>query len=228
MGTPPYAVVVDRVSALLAGADDEVAARPVPACPRWTVRQTLAHLVGVPADILAGNLERAGRDEWTQAQVDARADRTIAELLAEWARTGPQVAPGLVGPLGGQPVFDAVTHELDLRGALGLPAEADADVLAEALRWLVPNFGRAVVRRGSPALQLVADSGSWLCGEGEPAGVLAGSNVDVLRSISGRRTKEQVAALLTTQHPDGIEAWWPAFRWGPFTPPASPADTPDR
>jgi hypothetical protein len=36
---------------------------PVPCCPDWTARQTIAHLVGACADILAGRTENAGSPE---------------------------------------------------------------------------------------------------------------------------------------------------------------------
>lgn len=221
-GPTPYAVVAGRVAGLLADVDEATAERVVPACPSWTVRQTLAHLVGVTADLAAGNLARAGRDDWTAAQVAARQDRSVAELLAEWETTLPTVAPMLAGPVGGQPTFDALTHELDLRSALHLPLEADPAALRVALDWLVPRFGGAVERREAPALLVVADDleAAWRCGAGEPQTTLRGSGVDVLRSASGRRTRDQVAALL-----DGdVEPWWPAFRWGPFSPPSEPVD----
>ena len=55
--------------------DDAAAARPVPACPGWRVRDVLAHLCGNCTDIAAGNIDGAGTDEWTAAQVDARRDQ---------------------------------------------------------------------------------------------------------------------------------------------------------
>lgn len=218
---PPYAVVAERIAAAVrACGGDAIADREVPACPLWTVRQTLAHLAGGAADISVGNLARAGRDDWTAEQVQARADRSVTDLLDEWAVTAPRIAGFLVGPAGGQAVFDALTHEFDLRSALGLARAEPDEVLPVAVAWLAPNFGRAVERRGVPALRVVADSGTWEFGSGEPAATLRGNDYDVLRSISGRRTREQVQTLL-----DGdVDTWWPAFRWGPFTPPATPVD----
>ena len=40
--------------------DDAAAARPVPACPGWRVRDVLAHLCGNCTDIAAGNIAVGG------------------------------------------------------------------------------------------------------------------------------------------------------------------------
>src|SRR5438132_399041 len=63
----------------------------VPTCPRWTVHDVVAHLTGVCADILTGNLEGVATDPWTEAQVSSRKNRTMAELVEEWNELGPQV-----------------------------------------------------------------------------------------------------------------------------------------
>lgn len=54
--------------------------------PEWRVRDVLAHLAGATADIASGNLADVASDEWTGAQVDARRDVPIDEVLDEWAR----------------------------------------------------------------------------------------------------------------------------------------------
>src|SRR5436305_1642837 len=69
--------------------DETAASRPVPACPGWRVRDVLAHLCGNCTDIAAGNIADAGTDAWTAAQVDARREVPLAELLAESDEAGP-------------------------------------------------------------------------------------------------------------------------------------------
>src|SRR5262245_55864456 len=70
---------------------DAVADLPVAACPQWTVKNTISHLAGVAADVLAGNLEGVATDPWTAAQVDARRERSLADILDEWEADDPQV-----------------------------------------------------------------------------------------------------------------------------------------
>src|SRR5687768_14546284 len=105
----------------LAGAGDP--ASVVPTCPAWTVKDTVAHCAGVASDILAGNLDGAPGDPWTAAQVDARRDTSLDEIVAEWQEAGPQI-DGMIdsfGPAGAQLLFDLATHEHDIRLALDAP-----------------------------------------------------------------------------------------------------------
>ena len=55
----------ERISEIASDTPDEALSRTVPACPDWTVRDLLAHMVGVAEDFAAGNFENAGSDEWT-------------------------------------------------------------------------------------------------------------------------------------------------------------------
>jgi len=57
------------------------AAMRVPATPEWTVKDVVAHLAGVCADILAGNLEGLTTEPWTAAQVEARRDKDLGQCL---------------------------------------------------------------------------------------------------------------------------------------------------
>ena len=110
------------LTALTRSLDDPDQARPVPATPGWDVRDVVGHVVGISADLLAGNLAGAGTDEWTAAQVDPRRGVPLADVLAEWSDRAPtleeQVAswpPEFAATL----VADLATHDLDVRGALG-------------------------------------------------------------------------------------------------------------
>jgi hypothetical protein len=57
-----------RILELVADLDDRAVATPVPACPEWSVQDVVAHLTGVCADIMAGNVAGAATDPWTAAQ----------------------------------------------------------------------------------------------------------------------------------------------------------------
>src|SRR5436305_4505296 len=82
----------DRVIALLADAGPEAATVSVPACPAWTVKDVVAHLTGLCADVLSGNIAGAATDEWTGAQVDARRQVPLADVVAEWDDLAPKFA----------------------------------------------------------------------------------------------------------------------------------------
>jgi uncharacterized protein (TIGR03083 family) len=241
----PYLQVAVRVrdlvgAAVTAGGSgaasvQDVAATRIPACPDWTVHDVVAHLGGVADDVLAGNVADAGRPTWTAAQVQARHDVALEVLLDRWVAATTRMGPAAAGPAATQMTMDALTHELDLRQALAAPLP-DVD-LTPALEWLVARFDGVLRRRQLPCLRIVAtgpgEPGKWLlpgttADEGaarDPqVAQLAGSQVDLLRSLTGRRTREQVLALLTPTAAVTADDWWRAFTWGPFVPPAAPTE----
>ncbi len=122
-----------RTAELVRGTDPDAMDAIAPATPEWRVRDLLAHLVGVSADAVEGRLEGVATDPWTAAQVDARRDASITDLLAEWDDYGAHFEGVLVeipAALSGQAVFDAVTHEADMRHALAQPGERTSDGVA--------------------------------------------------------------------------------------------------
>lgn len=219
-----YLVVRQRLTDALAGLPDEQAERPVPACPRWTVRQTVAHLAGACADILAGRLEDAGSEAWTARQVEAAAERSLADLLVDWAGTGPQVAALLAAApkIMGQVLMDAVSHEYDLREALDLPlpsAAPDGDpVLATAVGWVAPRFLRSAEKAGFPRFRISSGDRTWTYRDGEgPEATLTGTHLELLRALTGRVPLTRIRSLSWDAAP---EPWLPAFTWAVFEPAA--------
>ena len=105
----------------------------VPATPEWRVHDVLAHLVGVTDDVVNGRLD-GHRERRVDAGAGRRARRDVptAELLAEWDELGPQFEAMLAAApaeIAGQALFDAATHEHDLRNALGVPGARDSDAV---------------------------------------------------------------------------------------------------
>lgn len=128
-----YSRAVERTSRLLARIDERTA---VPATPGWLARDVLAHLVGVADDVLAGNVQQYAQDQWTEAQVAARRDRSVDDLLSDWeslveplvAVLRDPVARGLDASFASLPVIDLLAHEHDLREAVGEVGFAGATV----------------------------------------------------------------------------------------------------
>src|SRR2546430_10175368 len=83
-----YGALRSRVSDLVRGADEEQLELHTPAAPEWRVRDVVAHLSGITADINAGNLDGVATDAWTARQVDARRDWSIEQVLEEWDTEG--------------------------------------------------------------------------------------------------------------------------------------------
>ncbi|MFY2859696.1 maleylpyruvate isomerase N-terminal domain-containing protein [Mycobacterium sp. THU-M104] len=197
-----YRLVHRRVDALLRGRAD-VAELTVPACPDWTVHQTVAHLTGIAQDIATGNLDDVGSQAWTQAQVERLDGLSIDELLDLWAQSiDPLAAQLTLGPklAAGQLVFDALTHEHDIRGSLGEAGCRVGDLSYQvALGFLATMFDLAFRHTGQAAMRLTTPSiGTVQLGDPDAAADLLAiglSDFDALRAFGGRRSVRQLSAL---------------------------------
>jgi uncharacterized protein (TIGR03083 family) len=184
-----YAEARLRIADLVVGLGEE-ADRPVPTCPAWSVRDVIAHLAGVCADILAGNLVGVGTEPWTDAQVSARRGQSIDDLIKEWWQLAPQVeqfGDHFPGRTGAQWVLDVTTHEHDIRGALGAPGARQSEGVGMGLDLLVTALLHAAVSaRGLPPVEVRAGGRSWTVGTGEPA--VAG-NEETLAAAAAKRAR---------------------------------------
>jgi uncharacterized protein (TIGR03083 family) len=214
-----YRHVRDNVTAWL-GAHPGLASTPVPACPGWTVRHVLSHLVEVSWRV-------AKRWDRVTGELPAGTeDAEPAVLLELWRLTGELVDRILVE---GQDqkarvlIMDTLTHEYDIRQAIGLPVPVDHPAMRGALGTLVLGFDRSVRARGLPPLLVRTHGGEWTVGDGTAETTLTAVRYDLYRSLAGRRTHAQIAGLGWSGPAD---PWFPAFEWGPFHPPATPVEHP--
>jgi uncharacterized protein (TIGR03083 family) len=195
-----YRGVRERVTGLLSDLDPTGWEQRVPHCPEWTIRETLAHLVGVVDDAVHGNLAGAGTNEWTRIQVAKRVGIPGATLLDDWNTYGPFMEGRLsqMGLAAAQGVFDAVTHEHDLRFALGTPGSRESDAV-----WVAAHFVHT--RMASRAnIGLILD-GFEALPEGSPATVtFIGSAFDAIRIFASRRTEAQIRGLNWSGDPSSV------------------------
>ncbi len=217
-----YAATRERITQLVGELGDGEFARPVPACPGWSVKDLLAHLAGVVDDALAGRLDGVATEPWTQAQVETRRDRTVADIVGEWEAKAPQFEAVLdhVGAAGPQAVFDVVTHEHDLRGAVGRPGARDSQALRVALAFAAPAL---VQSHTGPALRLrAADGQEWVKADAaDPVATLTADAFEILRAAAGRRSLQQIRGMAWT---GDVDAVLPAFTFGPFAPRDTPLE----
>src|SRR5689334_21231511 len=177
-----YQALRGRVRVVVEHADDGAMQAIVPATPEWRAHDVLAHLVGVSDDVVNGRLDGIASDGWTQAQVDARLDRGTGDLLAEWEETAPQFESMLAAApaeIAGQALFDAATHEHDLRNALGAPGARDSDAVGTGWEWLVG----ARTRDGARALRFVVEDGEQASGVGDPVARIEASRFELFRAV---------------------------------------------
>ena len=205
-----------RISALVADLDEQRAGTLVHGSPQWRVKDVVAHVAGICADILAGNIDGVATDPWTAAQVDARRTVPVSEIVEEWRELGPQVEavlPSFPPEPAAQLLADLTTHEHDVRGALGRPGARDSDALAISLEFVAPNFISALAGRDLPALCLRAGDAEWMADGARPVASVSADRFELLRALTGRRSASQLRQLRWEGDP---EPYLPAFEWGPF------------
>ena len=190
-----YAESRRRLGEVITAAGPGAGDRPVAACPGWTVRDVIAHLVGVIEDANAGRISGIPEVAQTAEQVARHRDDPVEDLLARWAELAPpfeaviaqlQIAPAY---------FDVLSHEHDVRAALGAPGDReDRGVVFAGQRLCDVGDARVRIDVGEP-------------GEPPPDGatyVLRASPFDVLRFRLGRRTADQVRAMRWSADPTPI------------------------
>jgi uncharacterized protein (TIGR03083 family) len=188
-----YSESQTRVIALVTTLSPSALATIVPGTPRWTVEQLVAHLTGVCADTVDGRTEGAATETWTSRQVAERRGRPLPDLLEEWHdRTAVLVnmlaTPGQVDAS----AFDLLTHEHDLRGAVGLAGPSDPAAVLGVTSRVTGRVDHLVKKTGLPALRLVHDEGEWLCGAGDAAVTGTAPTMEWFRALFGRRSPGQI------------------------------------
>lgn len=175
-----YIALRARVIDLLRSTPESSGDIVVPCTPAWTVRQLAAHLVGVPEDILAGRMEGVASDAWTHAQVERFGHLSLSELADLFEASAPKIDAiihNFPQPIISQFVMDAVTHEQDMRSALDVPGGRDSKAIEVGVGFF---------------LNLIEVSDPPLFNELTSTSV---SQWDILRSLTGRRTVEQMNSI---------------------------------
>jgi uncharacterized protein (TIGR03083 family) len=189
----------ERIVGLLSTIDAGQWGTEVPACPGWTVRDVVAHVVAVAEEWSDGRLSGAPSDAQTAAQIARFRDADTADLLAAWAVAAGELdrqaqTRGLVAPVG-----DIVVHEHDIRGALGRPGARDSAAVRHVSDQLLDKL------RPPIALRVVVEDGEYRSG---PAGGdelrLRTSRFESVRWRTGRRSRAQLAAMDWSAEPGPV------------------------
>lgn len=201
----------------LAGPAD--AARRVPSCPAWTVRDLVAHLVGLAEDVIRGNVGDYATDAWTAAQVERRSDHSVEVMLSDWQALAEELAnafeqlPSFLPPA---IVVDIVEHEQDLHEALRQSDIVRHGRVEVALASLIAGLRAVHAASDLPSYEIEAtDWRTWSIGTSEPVGSLRAHSNLLLRALAGRRPRTEVAALDWTMDPEPFldHFLYPTFRW---------------
>jgi len=82
-----YTELRARVTEMMQLLTLEQAQTTVPQCPQWTVKDCFAHMVGIPEDVINGQMEGVASEAWTDRQIQRHAQDSVADLLAVWDAT---------------------------------------------------------------------------------------------------------------------------------------------
>ena len=199
--------VIALVGDLPAG---RAATTTVPACPDWSVRDLLSHMVGLGADVVAGDEPDDHNEAWTQKQVAARRDRDVAALIEEW-RAVAEPLRAWMRAHGTRPLGDVVIHEQDLRGALGEPGGQDTPGLAAIRDVCAGRVATGLADVGAPGpIALVGTRWTW-CSTGavdDAAVEVRATDFDLARALMSRRSAHQLRARTVR---GDVEPYLPAF-----------------
>jgi len=167
-----------RVTALMQGISAEKAQTVVPHCPQWTVKDCLAHMIGVPEDVINGQMDGVTTDAWTDRQVQRHAQDSVDDLLTTWSTIAPTFAsilPRIPQPVLSQFMFDQTTHEHDIRRAVSKPGARDTLAVAVAEGFI----RNSLAQNADPEIAQLA--------------VHKLTGFEFLRSLSGRRSRAQIS-----------------------------------
>ena len=173
-----YTELRARVTEMMQSLTLEQAQAIVPHCPQWTVKDCLAHMIGVPEDVINGQMEGVASEAWTNRQVLRHAQDSIADLLSIWETNAPvfaKILPNIPQPVISQFMFDQTTHEHDIRTAVGQPGARDTLAVAVAEGFI----RNSLAQQSDPAIAELANH------------KLTG--FEYLRSLSGRRSRSQIS-----------------------------------
>ena len=101
----------------------------------------------------------------------------------------------------GQMVFDAFTHEQDIRGALDAPGGRESAAAAIAFDWITANMRAPADAspddpRLRPPIHVVTEAGEAdILGSAAATTTVRVSRFEFLRTITGRRSRHQIETL---------------------------------
>jgi uncharacterized protein (TIGR03083 family) len=186
---------------MLRAAPSTALATAVPATPAWTVKDVVAHVVGLAADLNAlrfPDADDTGGDRFSARQVSSRAGCTLDELIAEWDVEAPVFEGGLRAfgyEFGSHFVADVHAHYHDVRAAVSLSDDPDPVAVGVALDHYLGHIDEQLTARGEGRVRMVADGLDRTVGRGEVVATLRTEPFTLLRVLSARRSLREVRAL---------------------------------
>ena len=170
--------------------------------PGWTVREVVAHVCGLNADVSGGARTNLGSDEVTARQVAERSEHSVEDICTEWLShaDGMQRAIDEESFFGLRLSADLVVHLHDVQHALGLPVDRESVGSISGGQTYGARTPDRLVEVAGVWLGINLTDGSrfepsTLAPDGMRTLTLEATPHDVLRSVTGRRSRREVRAL---------------------------------
>jgi uncharacterized protein (TIGR03083 family) len=172
---------------------------PVPTCPGWSVRDVVAHLAGNAEDMAAAPFTTPPSDEQTAAQVARLRGRSVMQLLDDWDRDASPIEDRSSSAELRMPLIDIISHEHDIRAAVGRPGARDSEAVRITSHLLLRSL------RPPVPLRVVVEDAEYRSGpEQGPELVLTTTRFEALRWRMGRRSRAQLAAMRWSGDPAAV------------------------
>lgn len=192
-----YAKVRESLCDLVSSLDDGAASIVTAGCPEWRVKDVLAHVASSAAELSAGRFPSGDLETWISEQVEARHDKSISELITEWSDGAPgfeKILTTMPGIMSGALTGDVVTHEQDIRGAIGKPGARGGAGFELALAHYAEQLGTRITGAGLGTLRIRHNGGEIVAGGGDAVATVTADDFELVRALTGRRTGDQIAS----------------------------------
>lgn len=186
-----YRQSMGRILTLVNNSNAEL---PVQACPNWTVRDTVAHLLGTLSDLIAGKIDESANDDWAAKQIERTTGRSLSDLASEW-HVRANTTPGIFERYGALLVAEIVTHEFDIKQAIGNTQGRNEQVVRTVALFYLALLDSAWREDGVPPLRILTESSTLDIGGEDPQASVEMSWWEIGRVVTGRRSIAQVEAL---------------------------------
>ena len=173
---------------------------PVEACPGWSVRDTLAHLLGVLTDLSKGKIADSAQEGWADTHIARAGDRSVSDLNAEW-HLRANTTPAVFQEYGAVLHADCLTHEFDIKQAIGNRQGRDLQAVRSVALFYLGAIDQAWRSDVIPPLRIVTESKSLDVGGDNPQVSVEMSWWEIGRVVSGRRSVSQVKSLTWSNDP---------------------------
>jgi hypothetical protein len=157
--------------------------------------------VAVIEDVNGGLLSGPPDDAWTAGQIARRAGRPTGDVLDEWAELSPPFERLLSSTPVWPALMDAVSHEHDVRAAVGDAGGRDLEVISACGLRLIKAF------RDQPdlaVLKVTVDGDDVLAGDERGVVHLVTTAWEAFRFRLGRRSLRQIQEMDWTGDPTPI------------------------